>query len=352
MHKRTQWLLGIAMIFSILLLILCGHKYYLSRESKVSALEKEKKETVQEKNTVEKVIPKNSFLNLIGKDIREVTEKLGQPIRIEPSYYHYDWWIYNQDLDNYLQIGVSHNKVVTLYANGKNVDVLPFTVGESYRNIKEKYHLNSRVSFEYEKGSYQFVLTEDDLKIQPLIPIGEAFVQAYIDKFTGKLSGLRMLDKETLIKQGPYELFYRGELIQSTINSRKQMDKIERANERQIFDITNILRIREGVKPLKWDEKIAKVAYLHSKDMFTSQVFSHDSKKYGKLADRLDNGEVFYQLAGENIAANYIDAPAVVEGWLNSFGHRESLLNGEFTHLGVGVYRKYYTQNFIEKWTQ
>ena len=65
------------------------------------------------------------------------------------------------------------------------------------------------------------------------------------------------------------------------------------------------------------------------------------------MAHRLEVGKVTYRSAGENIAANYVDAIAVTEGWLNSKGHRESLLNKEFTQLGVGVYEKYYTQNFI-----
>ncbi|MGK0698226.1 CAP domain-containing protein [Priestia flexa] len=52
-------------------------------------------------------------------------------------------------------------------------------------------------------------------------------------------------------------------------------------------------------------------------------------------------------MAGENIASNYTDGPAAVEGWLNSEGHRKALLNNDFTHLGVGVYEKFYTQNFI-----
>ncbi|MBR8644979.1 hypothetical protein KEH51_13740 [[Brevibacterium] frigoritolerans] len=38
-----------------------------------------------------------------------------------------------------------------------------------------------------------------------------------------------------------------------------------------------------------------------------------------------------------------------MEGWLNSKGHRDAMLNEEFTGLGVGVYKNYYTQNFIKR---
>ncbi|MFB4475823.1 CAP domain-containing protein, partial [Oceanobacillus caeni] len=30
-----------------------------------------------------------------------------------------------------------------------------------------------------------------------------------------------------------------------------------------------------------------------------------------------------------------------------SEGHREALLSEDYTHIGVGVYRLYYTQNFL-----
>jgi len=100
---------------------------------------------------------------------------------------------------------------------------------------------------------------------------------------------------------------------------------------------------------LKWDEKIAEVAFEHSKDMFETSDFSHTSSRYGGLSDRLKAANVEYESAGENIAANYTDGPAVVEGWLNSQSHRESLLNKNYTHLGVGLYQDYYTQDFIQR---
>ncbi|NLL19195.1 MAG: hypothetical protein GX262_09240, partial [Clostridia bacterium] len=35
------------------------------------------------------------------------------------------------------------------------------------------------------------------------------------------------------------------------------------------------------------------------------------------------------------------------EGWMNSLGHRQNILNKDFKTLGVGVAGKYYTQNFV-----
>ena len=65
--------------------------------------------------------------------------------------------------------------------------------------------------------------------------------------------------------------------------------------------------------------------------------------------ERLNLEEIAYSAAGENIAWNYMDAPDAHEGWLNSMGHRKNVFKKEFTHLGVGVVEKYYTQNFIKE---
>ncbi len=57
--------------------------------------------------------------------------------------------------------------------------------------------------------------------------------------------------------------------------------------------------------------------------------------------------------AGENIAKGYASPKNVMKGWMNSQGHKENIMNGEFTHIGVGCHRDngtfYWAQLFIEK---
>jgi uncharacterized protein YkwD len=40
---------------------------------------------------------------------------------------------------------------------------------------------------------------------------------------------------------------------------------------------------------------------------------------------------------GENIGMGYINATAVMNGWMNSPGHRQNILNSNYTELGVGL---------------
>jgi len=284
----------------------------------------------------------------IGMTKQEIEQELGTPARIDLSSYNYEWWIYNGD-DKYVQIGIDDNKVVTVFGIGEKINIHPFYIGQPYQELISNFQIKNTLSFTVNNNSYRFELTENELKARPLIEIGGVYLQLYFDTFTNKLSSIRYLDKKTLIKQRPYELIYRGELLSASELSKSDWLKVEKGSEAQILDITNVLRKRHNLAPLEWDHHTAMVAYNHSKDMHLNNYFSHTSETAGGLADRLARGEVVYQFAGENIAAKYVDGIAAVEGWLNSEGHRETLLNDKFTHLGVGVFKKYYTQNFIQK---
>ena len=61
---------------------------------------------------------------------------------------------------------------------------------------------------------------------------------------------------------------------------------------------------------------------------------------------------ISYRYAAENIAKGYQTPAAVVNGWMNSEGHRKNML-GDFQMLGVGAaynagsaYGFYFTQDF------
>ncbi|MBD8068420.1 CAP domain-containing protein [Bacillus sp. PS06] len=286
----------------------------------------------------------------IGLEADEIEKLLGKPVRIDRSSYDYDWWIYNEDFEQYIQIGIEKDKVVTVYAIGDKLDLHPFKIGQSLKEIENNIPLTNKISFHAQNNSYRFELNETEMLKMPLVELDHVFVQLYFDTFTNKLSSVRYMNSETLVKQRPYELIYRGDLISAKELIDEEWKEVEKGNQAQILDITNVIRKRHDLPSLKWDKTTAEVAYNHSKDMNQNNYFSHKSPTTGGLADRLAEGEVIYQLAGENIAALYVDGIAAVEGWLNSEGHRETLLNEKFTHLGVGVFEKHYTQNFVQKW--
>ena len=83
--------------------------------------------------------------------------------------------------------------------------------------------------------------------------------------------------------------------------------------------------------------------------MHDKHYFDHNSPTYGSPFDMLTAFGVNYRAAGENIAMGYGTPQAVVDGWMNSPGHRANILNANFTQIGVGYVAdgNYWTQLFI-----
>ncbi len=136
--------------------------------------------------------------------------------------------------------------------------------------------------------------------------------------------------------------------------------------EQGVIALTNEERGRFSLRQLKHDAEISRIARGHSEDMMREGVFEHDL--YGKdptdraLAAGYDceahmgGGRYSYGLS-ENIF--YIERPTgsaeqiareIVQGWMDSPGHRENILDRDSRRIGVGVVKEsgelYATQNF------
>ncbi|HET6872445.1 MAG TPA: CAP-associated domain-containing protein, partial [Sporolactobacillaceae bacterium] len=66
--------------------------------------------------------PKSGVASYLGLTSDGVIQKLGKPERKEPSSFGYEWWIYGVNTENYLQIGISKGKVVTIFALGDKLN--------------------------------------------------------------------------------------------------------------------------------------------------------------------------------------------------------------------------------------
>jgi len=104
----------------------------------------------------------------------------------------------------------------------------------------------------------------------------------------------------------------------------------------QVLSITNKYRAQNGLKALTLDGELCRVAQAKADDMAAKGYFSHQSPTYGSPAEMLKVFGVSYRYMGENIAKGYYDAASVMDGWMNSSGHRANILNQNFTRLGVG----------------
>ncbi|SFK59073.1 uncharacterized protein, YkwD family [Halobacillus dabanensis] len=121
--------------------------------------------------------------------------------------------------------------------------------------------------------------------------------------------------------------------------------------QQQVIDLTNEAREKNGLKPLKNSNDVEEVAQVKSEDMSQNDYFSHTSPTYGSPFDMLKEFGVDYSTAAENIAAGQQSPESVVDGWLNSSGHRKNIMNKNITHIGVGYAKdgNYWVQMFIAK---
>ncbi|WP_272032651.1 CAP domain-containing protein [Oceanobacillus kimchii] len=121
--------------------------------------------------------------------------------------------------------------------------------------------------------------------------------------------------------------------------------------EQEVVELTNQEREKQGLQPLELDTELSKVAKEKSQDMQSNNYFDHNSPNYGSPFDMMQSFGIDYNTAGENIAQGQRSPEEVVNAWMNSEGHRANILNGDYTHIGVGHIENgnYWTQMFIGK---
>lgn len=122
------------------------------------------------------------------------------------------------------------------------------------------------------------------------------------------------------------------------------------AYEQEVFDLVNQIREENGLEPFVYNETLAETARAHSQDMIDRNFFDHTNPDGKSPFDRMRDNGLSYSMAAENIAVGYPSPEAVVEGWMNSQGHRANILGG-CEELGVGLalggsYGYYWTQCF------
>ena len=143
-----------------------------------------------------------------------------------------------------------------------------------------------------------------------------------------------------------FDLIYPGQKIHVPT-----LDPTVANYEQEVIRLVNEIRMENGLKALTYDWELARVARYKSQDMKDNAYFSHSSPTYGTPFQMIRNFGLSFRSAGENIAKGYATPQAVVNGWMNSSGHRANILNANFTHIGVGYVSggNYWTQMFLAK---
>lgn len=104
----------------------------------------------------------------------------------------------------------------------------------------------------------------------------------------------------------------------------------------EVVRLVNIERERAGLAPLTMDATLSAAAQVRAQEIDVS--FSHTRPDGTSCFTVLKAFGIGYRACGENIAKGSPSPARVVEGWMNSAGHRANILNENFTTIGVGVH--------------
>jgi uncharacterized protein YkwD len=98
----------------------------------------------------------------------------------------------------------------------------------------------------------------------------------------------------------------------------------------------NATRRANGAGAWRYSPALESAARTQARLMASKDTMSHNLGS--TLRERVT--EAGYSTAvGENVAKGYTSLPAVIEGWLGSTGHRNTLLSQRFTEFGLAVAR-------------
>jgi uncharacterized protein YkwD len=125
------------------------------------------------------------------------------------------------------------------------------------------------------------------------------------------------------------------------------------ATESRIFDLINGQRRHQRLRPLVYNPQLDRMAKIQAENMARYQKMAHviPDASLPTLGDRARYVGYVYGRLAENVALGYPNAETVVEGWMNSSGHRRNILDGEVVETGIGIARSsagglYYCQVF------
>ncbi|KOF55904.1 MULTISPECIES: CAP domain-containing protein [Clostridium] len=126
------------------------------------------------------------------------------------------------------------------------------------------------------------------------------------------------------------------------------------SQESEVARLVNVERSKVGLAPLKLNWELSRVARVKSQDMSDKNYFSHNSPTFGSTFSLIGKYGIVYSAAGENIAYGYTTPSSVMNGWMNSPGHRANILGKQYNQIGVGMVKSssgqiYWTQVFIKQ---
>jgi uncharacterized protein YkwD len=135
--------------------------------------------------------------------------------------------------------------------------------------------------------------------------------------------------------------------------ARQMLELINRDRLAPAYDVET----KGRAQLLRWDPRLAEIAYAHSEAMLRGHYFSHVDPNGDSPVERFNRAGIRWHSMGENIAINST-VPLAEASFMNETpsqpNHRGNILNPAFNCVGVAVVpapgaQIYVTQDFAEE---
>lgn len=100
---------------------------------------------------------------------------------------------------------------------------------------------------------------------------------------------------------------------------------------------TNQQRTLVGLSPLVVSDQLNQAALAKAQDMFSDQYWAHTAPDGTPPWTFIKQAGYSYRVAGENLARDFSDTPAMMQAWMASPTHRENIIHHKYTEIGVAV---------------
>lgn len=266
--------------------------------------------------------------------------------------------VYGDNLDDFFQASVREGIISSVFVLGKQQNVEPFQLNMELTDLAEVTTIFSNFKFKYGEDRFEAELTEEDMNYRPLVAFNnDSFAMLHVSQKTGKLIGIRYLDKQTLLELMPYQMVTDNPYKQSFFEDQtsEELEQLNRNNREQFIQILNLLRQEENKSVLEIDGQLqqgTKEAFdtlnrkpedvfgteervLEWEEFISDPYLSSFNFNVEELNQLQRLSELKYKDVHGMFYAPIQDAPLLVTEWYGNRLYHEQLMHKKDKGLGV-----------------
>lgn len=124
-------------------------------------------------------------------------------------------------------------------------------------------------------------------------------------------------------------------------NSERSYPGQEILSREVVVNLTNRERTQNGLTNLSENQLLHAIAEERTRDMVEKNYFAHISPTGEQASDLAQRIGYRYKIIAENIASGtFLTNQKIVDGWMQSPGHRKNILSPEVKEIGVSVMKR------------